>query len=80
MIMASNGQINLVLVENILKCSPEITCNTSHTGQAATATGGSVDWSVEVHNDPWGVTPIDRRQVIYDKPAHNSTASHTKGS
>lgn len=78
--MASNGQIDLVLVEDILKCSPEIICDTSHAGQAATAAGGGVDWSVEVHNDPWGDTPIDRCQVVCDEPAHNSTWSHTKGS
>lgn len=76
--MASNGQINLVLVEDILKCSSEIICHASHTGKAAAAAGGSVDWSVEVHNNPWGDTPVDCRQVIYDEPAHNSTSSHTK--
>lgn len=78
--MAGNGQINLVLVEDILQCSSEIICDASHTGQAATAAGGGVDGPVEVHNDPWGDTPVDCCQVLCDEPAHNCTSSHTEGS
>lgn len=79
-IVASNRQVNLVLVEDILKCSSEISCDASHTGKAATAAGGGVDWSVEVHNDPRGDAPVDCCQVVCDEPTHNSTSSHTKGS
>ena len=78
--MASNGQINLVLVEDILKCSSQVICDARHTGEAASAAGGSVNWSVEVDNDPWGDTPVDCCQVINDEPAHNSTSSHSNGS
>ena len=68
-VMTSNGQINLVLVENILKCTSQVICDTSDTGEAAAAAGGCVDGPVQVHNDPRGDAPVHCCQVFCDEPA-----------
>lgn len=67
--MSSDGQVDLVLVEDILKCSTEVVGDASYTRKAATAAGSGVDWSVKVDNDPWGDAPVDSCQIIRDEPA-----------
>ena len=72
--MTSNGQVDLVLVEDILKCRSEVICNPSDTGQAASTAGGGVNGPVEVGNDPGGDAPVHGCQVICDEPGQHSYA------